>query len=161
MNFLFKLLLKAGITLGVMFVGYQYILGGGDGLNIPGMANITDSASKGVTEIGNAVVDKDVTVYKWTDDNGVTHFGAAPPIGQGTYEKKEIHANTNLLNAYKSSEEKEAAETEQKSRVTRVGNIYSPGGAKKLMDDAKNTTSQVNEQAAAQQKMLNEILGKK
>ncbi|RDH82515.1 MAG: hypothetical protein DIZ80_09520 [endosymbiont of Galathealinum brachiosum] len=159
MKFLFKLLLKAGVTLGVMFFGYQYILGGGGVLKIPDISSITDSASKGVSDMGNAVVEKDVTVYQWKDEKGITHFGANPPIGQGTYEKKEIHANTNLLNAYKSPEEKE--KTEQKSQVTRIGNIYSPDGAKKLMDDVKNTTSKANEQTEAQQKMLNDILGKK
>ena len=160
MKFLFKLLLKAGITLGVMFVGYQYILGGGGALKIPGMADMTDSASKGITEMGNAVVDQDVTVYQWKDDKGVTHFGANPPIGQRSYEKKEIQANTNLLNAYKPTDDQDE-EIEQKSRVTRVGDIYSPGGAKKLMDDVKNTTKNANEQTAARQKMLDDILGKK
>lgn len=158
MGFFFKLLLKAGITLGVMFIGYKYILtGGGGSFQIPGMSNVTEQAQKGVTELGNALPEKDVTVYQWVDDKGVTHFGGTPPTGQGTYDKKEIRANTNLLNAYKSPavEDKKPG---QRPRVSKVGNLYSPEGVKNLMDDAKGASDQINDRAAEQQKMLDDLM---
>ncbi len=161
MGFIFKLLLKAGITLGVMFIGYKYILTGGDGgFQIPGISDMVGKAPEGISEIGNAVIEKDVTVYQWVDDKGITHYGSTPPVGQGAYKKKEIRANTNLLNAYKAPE-KEEQETTQKSRVSRIGNPYSPEGVKDLMGNAKDTSQQMNDRAEEQQKMLDEIMGKK
>jgi len=157
-GFFIKLLLKAGITLGVMFIGYKYILTGGTGdFQIPGLSSITEKVPSGVSDLENAVVEKDVTVYQWVDDKGVTHFGGTPPTGQGSYDKKEIRANTNLLNAFKAPQVEE--EKKAKSRVSMVGSVYSPDGAKDMMDDAKDTSKQMSEQMAKQEKMLQDIMG--
>lgn len=156
MGFFVKLLLKAGITLGVMFIGYKYILTGG--FQMPGMPDITDSAQKGVSGIGNAIVQKDVTVYQWIDSNGQTHYGSTPPTGQGEYSKKEIKANTNLMNAFKTPQ-KEEEEKMSRSRVSTVGSIYSPGGMKNMMDSTKDASQGMSERMAAQEKMLNELMG--
>lgn len=161
MGFFIKLLLKAGITLGVMFIGYKYILTGGtDGFQLPGMSSVTEKMSEGVSGLENAVVEEDVTVYQWVDDKGVTHFGGTPPTGQGTYDKKEIRTNTNLLNAYKAPEV-EDKKPSQRSRVSSVGSVYSPEGVKNLMDDAKGVSDQMSDRAADQQKMLDDLMGKK
>ncbi len=157
MKFFFKLLLKAGITLGVMFIGYKYILMGGEGFQIPGMGNVTSTAQKGITGLGNAVVDKEVTVYQWVDAQGTTHYGSTPPTGQGNYETKAIHTSTNLMSAHKSAEKEEEEESPYKSRISRVGSVYSPEGVKKLMEDAKNTSKLLEERAAEQERMLNEL----
>ena len=144
-----------------MFIGYKYILTGGTGeFQLPGMPNVTETAQKGVTELGNALPEEDVTVYQWVDDKGVTHFGGTPPTGQGSYDKKEISANTNLLNAYKAPEVEEKKPT-QRSRVSTVGSLYSPEGVKNLMDDAKGASDQINDRAADQQKMLDDLMGNK
>lgn len=159
MGFLVKLLLKAGITLGVMFIGYKYILtGGSGGFQIPDMSAITAQAPKGVSGLGNAVVQKDITVYQWVDSDGITHFGGTQPTGQGAYTKKEIHANTNLLNAYKAPK-KETRKSDNKSRVARVGSLYSPEGIKNLMDDTKNTSKQAENRMSEQEKLLNDLMG--
>ncbi len=159
MKFFVKLLLKAGIALGVMFIGYKYILTGGlGGFQLPGMQNTASKAKQGLSEIGNAVVDKEVTVYQWVDAQGMTHYGSTPPTGQGNYEKKSIHTSTNLMSAYKiRSEDDEEEQTTQKSRVSRVGSVYSPEGVKDLMEDAKNTEKLLEDRAAAQEKLLNEL----
>lgn len=158
MGFFIKLLLKAGFTLGVMFIGYKFILTGGTGgFQIPGLSTITEKISGSTSELENAVVEKDVTVYQWVDDKGVTHFGGSPPTGQGTYDKKEIRANTNLLSAFKAPKVEE--EKTARSRVSRVGSLYSPDGAKNLMDDSKDTSQKMSEKIAAQEKMLQEIMG--
>jgi len=155
-KFFVKLLLKAGITLGVMFIGYKYILTGGIGFQIPGMQDVTSKAGKSLGELGNAVVDKEVTVYQWVDAQGHTHYESTPPTGQGNYLKKSIRTSTNIMNAQKIAEEEEREET-QKSRVARVGSVYSPEGVKDLMDDAKNTSKLLEDRAAEQEKLLNEL----
>jgi len=157
-KFFLKLLLKAGMTLGVMFIGYKYILTGGlGGFQIPGMEALSDKAKGGVSSIENAVVEKDVTVYQWVDAQGVTHYGGTAPTGQGTYTKKEIHANTNVLNAHKLPETEEAEEITKKSRVSRVGSVYSPEGVKKLMDDAEGIDELLENRVSEQEKILNNL----
>jgi len=157
-KFFIKLLLKAGITLGVMFIGYKYILGGGmGGFQIPGMGDIVNKAPEGITGLGNAVVEKDVKVYQWVDDKGVTHYGGTAPTGQGAYEEKNIRANTNLVNAYKAPEKEE--ETSGGPRISRVGSLYTPEGVKDLVNDAKDSTEKMSERMEQQQKMLNDLMG--
>ena len=153
MNFFIKLLLKAGVTLGVLFIAYRFLLPGMGGFQMPGMP---EKASKGLGELGEPLVEKDVTVYQWKDKDGVTHFGGTPPTGQGTYEKKEIRANTNVMQALKSPEEEEEEETSSQ-KVTRVGNPYSVEGVKKLFDNAKGVEDQMHERKAATDELLNNL----
>jgi len=155
-KFFVKLLLKAGIALGVMFIGYKYILTGDmGGFQIPGTEGVGKQTQKGITRIENAVVDKDVTVYQWVDDKGTTHYGSAPPTGQGHYTKKEIHTDTNLLNAFQAPEPEE--KPTQKSRSSQVGSVYSPEAVEKLMDDAKGIEDLLEERTKEQNKILENL----
>lgn len=152
MKFFVKLLLKAGVTLGVLFIAYRFLLPGMGGFQMPGFP---EKGVKGMGEIGEPLVEKDITVYQWKDKDGVTHFGGTPPTGQGTYEKKEILANTNVMQALTSQEEEEEETSSQK--VTRVGSPYSADGVKKLMDDAKGLQDQMNERKTATDELLNNL----
>ena len=153
-----KMLISMVLTLGIILFASQYMLGGLG--NIPGFSGASSDSEKGLGELGNAVVKQDVTVYQWTDEQGVTHFGSAPPTGQGEYEKKEISANTNVIQAHKSAE---AEEEEQTSgpRVAKVGSVYSPEGVKDLMDNTKDLQKQLNDRMAEQEKIMNDIMGEK
>ena len=157
MGFFIKLLLKAGVTLGALFVGYKFILPSimGGGFNLPDMG---PSAPEGIKEVSTLSVKKDVTVYQWVDENGVTHYGGSAPIGQGGYEKKTIHANTNLMQARKAREKEE--EKTQRARVAKVGSVYSPEGIKDMIDSSKEIRDQASERNAEQQKILDQIMGK-
>lgn len=158
MGFFFKLLLKAGVTLGVMFIGYKFILGGMSGMSLPGLSDLEDAVPDGLGELGNAVIEKDVTVYQWTDSQGVTHFGGTPPTGQGAYESKVISANTNLMKAQKVAEIEEE-EKPKGSRITRVGSVYSPEGVKDVVDDAKDLQKMMDDRMEQQEELLNNIKG--
>jgi len=157
-GFFVKLMLKAGFTIGVMVIGYKFILPamvGTGGFQMPGIAS---DAADGLGELSNSVSQKDVTVYQWVDDKGVTHYGGVPPKGPGSYEEKTIYANTNLMQAQKAREEEK--KQEQRSRTAKIGSIYTPGGIKDTIDSAKDLQSQANERGAEQQKILDEIMGK-
>jgi len=150
-----KMLVSMLFTLGIILFASQYMMKNMGG--IPGFNNAPSSgAAEGLKDLGNAVLDKDVTVYQWTDSDGVTHYGGTPPTGQGQYEKKTIHSNTNVMQAQKQVEAKE--EPVQRSRVARIGSVYSPEGIKGLMDDTKGLKDQMNQRAADQEKLLNEIM---
>ncbi len=159
MKFFLKLLIKAGVTLAIVFFSYKFILtNGSGGFQIPTLSDLKDDASQGISGLGNAVTEKDVTVYQWVDENGVTQYGGTPPTGVGEYKQKDIRANTNIMSAYKAPEKEEKAV--QRSRVSSVGSLYSPTGIKNLMDDAKGTTEQMNERSKEQEKALNDIMSR-
>jgi len=150
-----KMLIGMLLTAGVILFSSQYMLknmGGIPGFNMGGASG---EATKGLEELGNAVIQKDVTVYQWTDSSGVTHYGGTPPTGQGQYEKKMIHANTNVMDAHKIAEEEETPK--EQSRMARVGSLYSPEGVKGLMDDATGLQEQLNQRMEEQQKLLDSI----
>ena len=151
-----KMLISMLLTLGIILIGTQYMLKGTEGITSFINIDSSDKKSGGIKDLGNAVLEKDVTVYQWTDSSGVTHYGGTPPSGQGQYEKKTIHSNTNIMQAHKVAEEEE--EPEQRARVARVGSVYSPEGVKNLMDDAKGLQDQLNQRNADQEKMLNDIM---
>lgn len=160
MTFFFKLLLKAGVTLGVMFIGYKFLIGGMSGMQLPGLDDMApDGLSELGDEISSKVIQEDVTVYKWTDSQGVTHFGGTPPTGQGEYESKTIHANANTMNALKIPEEVEE-EKARGSRITRVGSVYSPEGVKDVVTDAQDLQKMMDDRMAEQQELLNSLKGK-
>jgi len=150
-KFFIKLLLKAGVTLGVLFVAYRFLLPNMDGFQMS--VNKDKPASLG--ELGAPIVDEDVTVYQWTDEKGVTHFGGTPPTGQGTYKKKEIQSNANVVQAIKSPEEEE--KEEQRSRSASVGSVYSPEGVKDLMDQAKDMQKQMEERKSKTDEFLDSL----
>lgn len=150
MKFFFKLLLKAGVTLGVLFVAYRFLLPNMDGFQMS--FNKDKPASLG--ELGAPVVDEDVTVYQWTDAQGVTHFGGTPPTGQGTYKKKEIQSNANVIQAIKAPEEEKE---EQRSRSASVGSVYSPEGVKDLMDQANDMKKQMEDRKSQTDEFLDSL----
>ena len=153
MKFLVKLLLKAGVTLGVLFIAYRFLVPGMGGFQLPDFAN---KASESLGNVSDAVTEpEEVTVYQWTDEHGVTHFGGIPPTGQGAYETKEIRANANVLQRVKTPQEEE--EEKQASQVSKVGNPYSPEGVKNLIDDAKDIQKQMDERKSATDEILNNL----
>lgn len=152
MKFFIKLLLKAGVTLGVLFIAYRFLLPNMGSFQLPGTP---ENASTGLGEIGAPIVEEDVTVYKWTDEQGVTHFGGTPPTGQGHYEKKEIHSNANVIQAIKAPQEED--KEEQRSSSTSIGSVYTPGGAKELIDKAKDIQNQMDERKSKTDEILNSL----
>ena len=150
-----KMLISMVLTLGVVLFASQYMLKGVSG--IPGFGSASESASSGLNNLGNAVLDEDVTVYQWVDAQGVTHYGSTPPIGQGSYQVKQIQANANLMQAHKSAAEEEGVDT-QGPKVAKVGSLYTPEGVKGMMDDASQLQEQMNQRAEEQEKMMQELM---
>lgn len=149
-----KMLISMLLTAGIILFSTYYMMNNMGG--IPGFnGGATEKASEGLKDLGNAVLEKDVTVYQWTDSAGVKHYGGTPPTGQGQYETRTIHSNTNLMQAQKPIKEEE--KPEQKSRMATVGSIYSPEGVKGLMDDAKGLQEQLNQRTIEQQKLMDSI----
>ncbi len=150
-----KMLISMVLTLGVVLFASQYMLKGMGG--IPGFGGTSEPASSGLNNLGNALRDEDVTVYQWTDAQGVTHYGSTPPTGQGSYQVKQIQANANLMQAHKPQAEEEAVDT-QGPKVAKVGSLYTPEGVKGMMDDASKLQEQLNQRTEEQEKMMQELM---
>lgn len=150
-----KMLISMVLTLGVVLFASQYMLKGMGG--IPGFGGGSESASSGLNNLGNAVLDEDITVYQWTDEQGVTHYGSTPPTGQGSYQVKQIQANANLMQAHKPKAEEEAADI-QGPKVAKVGSLYTPEGVKGMMDDASELQEQMNKRVEEQEKLMEELM---
>jgi len=101
--------------------------------------------------------------YKWTDSNGVVHYSSEPPAHLATtediqqakarkqLETLQIDPNTNLIQGTEPKEDKEER-VEPTSQP--LQNVYSPGGAQKLMEDAKNVEKLLNDRFEQQKKAI-------
>ncbi len=149
-----KMLISMVLTVGVMLFAARFMMG-----NMGDLSSFTGGGSEpeGLGELEAPTVDEDVTVYKWVDSDGVTHFGSAPPTNQGSYEKQDILTSTNVVEATRPIVEEE--DNPLRPKIARVGELYSPEGIKDLVDDTKNLKDQMNEQAAERDKLLQELLG--
>lgn len=141
-----KLVIKCILMIGV-FMGisqyFVYIMTGKsplEGLKPPSFS--LDSIS--APSIENIATGGKQTVYKWVDANGVTQYSAEPPPDQ-VADTLEVDPNTNLVQGLKMEEEEEEGTTTAAPEVNMPQNIYSPGAVKKLIDDAKNVSSMLNE----------------
>lgn len=151
-----KLIIVVGILLAV-----PYYMMGGAGLPdflqqmMPGQKPKQAAVPE---NISNVVTDKDVTVYKWVDEQGHVNFSSVPPVGLEA-EVKQLKPDMNILPAMKLPEKEE--EKEQGSRVTRVGeglqNPYSKEGVEKLVDDAKNVGDMLNNRFEAQKEVIDGV----
>lgn len=145
-----KLFFKIVILVAVMLAVPYYLLGGG---SLPDfMKGMTQEAPKKPMNISNAVTDQDVTVYKWVDDQGRTHFSSTPPTGQET-ETMQLRADANVVQAVKTLDDEE--EEASAGSVLSLGkaasegeglpNPYSPEGVKQLIEDAQKVKEMLDQ----------------
>ncbi len=151
-----KILIKMIVLVGVLLAVPYYMMGGA----VPGFlsgffSGSSAPAPKGVSGIGNAVTDKEVTVYQWVDEKGGKHFSNTPPPNQ---QVKALHLrpDTNLVKAVEAPAEKKPSRPKVTSIGSKLSNPYTPGGAKKLMDDAKNVQELLNQRFEKQQELINQ-----
>ena len=117
---------------------------------------LQEQAPKNIQEV---VTDKEVEVYKWVDQNGVTQFGQAPPMEGGDSKKIVLSPKTNVIDAFKAPESE--VEVAKKPKVFKVGSPYSVEGMKQLVDDSVNVQELLNQRQAEQDQMMQDIFGKK
>ena len=150
-----KLLIKVGIIVGIMLAVPYYFYGGG---KMPGF--LQDFGWGGGTEkpavpenFSNAVTDKEVTVYKWVDKDGIQHFGSTAPAGV-VAEEKHLRPNDNVIQAMKIPEKEE---TEKKPAVNAdaiLKNPYKPENVKQLINDAKNVQKLLDQRFENQKEVM-------
>ena len=108
--------------------------------------------------ISSVTTDEKVQVYKWRDEHGVMQFTNTPPPETREAELVELTPNTNIIKAIEIPEE----ETEKKRSgpsVVTVGNPYTPGGMKDLLDTTSSLAEDMGQKQMEQQQLMHQILG--
>lgn len=119
----------------------------------------SEKSEKLPQNIQQVVTDEKVEVFKWVDEHGVTQFSHSPPMAGVESEKITLSPDTNVVDALKIAEEE--PEIEAKPSVFSLGSPYSPEGMKDLVDDSVNVKDMLNQRQAEQDKIMQDILGKK
>lgn len=108
--------------------------------------------------ITNVTTDQKVQVYKWRDEHGVMQFTNTPPPASRQAEIVELAPNTNIVKAIEIPEEEPEKKRSGPSVVT-VGNPYTPGGMKDLLDTTSTLAEDMGQKQMEQQQLMNQILG--
>ena len=108
--------------------------------------------------VTNVTTDKKVQVYKWRDEHGVMQFTNTPPPENRQAELVELRPDTNIVKAIEVPEE-ESATKGSGPKVMTVGNPYTPGGMKELLDTTSSLAEDMNQKQLEQQQLVNQILG--
>lgn len=100
--------------------------------------------------------DKD-TVYKWKDLEGNIHYTSEPPDNADNIvaEKLEVDPNTNLIQGIDVPEESEQAEAIQ-APSPKIS-TPTPQGAQKLIEDARNVQTLLDERYREQQRAIGDL----
>lgn len=81
-------------------------------------------------------------VYSWVDEQGNQHYSNTPPAAAKDVTTREYRHDANVI-SLKPDENKTAEQANhqksapKQSASTSVSDLYSPGGVKKLIDDAR------------------------
>lgn len=116
---------------------------------------VEDLKDKVPKNIQAVVTDKEVEVYKWTDEHGVMQFSSLPPYEGIASERMLLSPKTNVIDAIKIPKKEE--EKIAKPQVFSLGSPYSPGGMKKMVDDSKALTEKLNTRQTEQDAMMQEM----
>jgi len=95
------------------------------------------------------------TAYKWTDEKGVVHYTTEPPQqASADLEKLEVNPGQNVIQSVKPrpADNKQAPSKDPASDS--LQSPYSPGAAKKLIEDAKNVQNLLNERYERQNQII-------
>lgn len=115
----------------------------------------TNTPAKLPENVKAVVTDRRVEVYTWFDEHGVKQFSNTPPPDGGESEKIVLSPDTNVIDAIKIPEEE--TEVASGSKVYSIGNPYTPGGMKKVIDDTMDARESLDQRRADQEKMMQEI----
>lgn len=154
MKMVFSMLLSVVIIAAV----YGYFMKGGDILGVLGQKQ--SAPVKKMGSMTNVVTDKQVTVYQWVDEQGVTQFSSTPPVGHVKVETLNLKPDTNVMKATAVPEEEEKPASGPV--VTSLGDstVYSPDGVKELMQNTKDVQDMMNQRMSEQQEFLDQLSGK-
>lgn len=90
------------------------------------------------------------TAYKWVDEKGVVHFSTEPPPEEQQAERLEVDPNVNVIKSVKPREQ----ESPETAPAPELQSPYTPEGAKKLIDDARNVQKLLDDRYEKQKEII-------
>lgn len=148
------------IVLCVLAIIPMFLFGDRSVLSRFGLDTFSESGDEPKTpkNYTSVTTDQKVQVYKWRDEHGVMQFTNTPPPNAQQAEMIELTPNTNIVKAVEIPEE-EVEQERSGPNVMTVGNPYTPGGMKDLLDTTSSLTEQMNQKQMEQQQLMDEIMG--
>lgn len=146
------------IVLMVMVAVPMIFLGDGnlaERLGFGGFGGKEKPPAKLPKNIKAVITDKRVEVYTWVDEHGIKQFSNVPPQDGRESEMIVLSPNTNIIDAVKIPEQKTAVASTPK--VYSIGNPYTPGGMKQVIDNSKDVQEMLNLRQAEQEQMMQEL----
>ncbi len=118
------------------------------------------SRAKAPRNVTSVTTDQKVTVYKWRDEHGIMQFTSTPPAEGQQVEEVELSPNTNIVKAVEVPEE-EPEQVSGQPNVMTVGSSGPAGAIQDLLGSTADTKDNMNKQQQEQQKILDQLMGKK
>ena len=148
------------IVLCVLAVIPMFLIGDNNILDRFGLGafNAAEAPPKLPKNITNVTTDEKVQVYRWRDEHGVMQFTNTPPPETREAELVELVPDTNIVKAIEVPEEEPVRKRSGPS-VTTLGNPYTPGGMKDLLDATSSLTEDLSQKQMEQQKLMDQIRG--
>ncbi len=138
------------VTLPMIFLGDHNIAGR--------FLDFGKPAAKGVAlpdaGIKTVTTDSVVQMYKWRDANGIMQFSNILPA-HGEAELIQLTPNLSTIEAVKVP--KKATTTATVTASPELGNPYTPGGMKQMVEQANALKGMMNQKQVEQQKVLDNI----
>ncbi|WP_052692027.1 DUF4124 domain-containing protein [Teredinibacter purpureus] len=147
----YKLVAKILVMVGLMFGVSNYIMYVMTGKS-PFSAEMPSLSIPSILNTDSALPSTKDTAYKWTDEKGVVHYSSEPPPETTQQVKKlEVDPNVNLIQGLDVPEG--VAPTATPSNDTLV-TPYTPTGAQKLLEDAKDVQRILDERFERQKAII-------
>jgi hypothetical protein len=171
------LLFKMVFVVSLLLAGPYFMMNGGKMPDfISDLLDPTAKKAKLPENVRSVVTDEEVTVYKWVDAQGNTHFSSVKPMNQ-TSETKHLKPDTNVMQAVKIPEAEESdvekgfaglislrkgeknskkggGKGDGKVEPYQMENPYTPEGMQNLIQGAQNIQGLVDQRDSAQKKTL-------
>ena len=120
-----------------------------------GFGEKSESPTKLPENVKSVTTREKVEVYTWIDASGVKHFTDTPPPDGGVSVKIVLKPNTNVISAIKIPKEEEKVVS--KPKVYSVGNPYTPGGVKEVIDNSKDIQNTMEQREEDREKMMQDL----
>jgi len=121
----------------------------------------TSSGVKLSTGVKDVTTDTPVQIYRWRDEHGVLQFSNTPPVGVAA-ETLDLKPNLSSMDPVKPPPEEKQPDTAAAATSSgELGNPYTPGGMKQIIEQANELKKVISKQQEEQEKAIDQMLPKK
>jgi len=151
---LVKLVLTVVVALGISNYSLFLLTGKNPFANVS-LPNLSFSSEDLDAFSSSSPLSSTETTYKWTDENGLTHYSSEAPAENKLVEVIEVNPNTNLI---KGIDMAQRENTEEKTNSqSGDGSLYEAENIQLVLEKARNVEKLLQDRHEAQEEILNNI----